>query len=89
MKQIVITLLATSALLLGLTGCNREKEIDIEELEQSLVGVWWDQYEYSDITETGVAFDKVLLAVVADVNHTGCIYLGSLAPTEAAAMATI
>ena len=65
MKQIVITLLATSALLLGLTGCNREKEINIEELEQSLVGVWWDQYEYSDITETGVAFDKVLLAVVA------------------------
>ena len=77
MKQIVITLLATSALLLGLTGCDREKEINIEELEQSLVGVWWDQYEYSDITETGVAFDKVLLAVVADANHTGCIYLGA------------
>lgn len=77
MKQIVITLFATSALLLGLTGCNREEEINIEELEQSLVGVWWDQYEYSDITETGVAFDKVLLAVVADANHTGCIYLGA------------
>ena len=87
MKQIVITLLATSALLLGLTGCNREKEINIEELEQSLVGVWWDQYEYSDITETGVAFDKVLLAVVADANHTGCIYLGAYDSKSAALVA--
>jgi hypothetical protein len=60
---------------LGLTGC--DKEVDIKELEQSLVGIWWDAYEYSDITETGVAFDKVLLAVKADANHSGCLYLGA------------
>lgn len=75
MKKILIALFAASALLLGLTGCN--KEIDIQKLEQSLVGVWWDQYEYSDVTETGVAFDKVLLAVVAEADHSGCIYLGA------------
>ena len=75
MKKIIIALFAASALLLGLTGCN--KEVDIKELEQSLVGVWWDQYEYSDVTETGVAFDKVLLAVVAEADHRGCIYLGA------------
>ena len=75
MKRIIIALFAASALLLSLTGCN--KEVDIKELEQSLVGVWWDQYEYSDVTETGVAFDKVLLAVKADANHSGCIYLGA------------
>ena len=75
MKKIIIALFAASALLLGLTGCN--KEVDIKELEQSLVGVWWDQYEYSDVTETGVAFDKVLLAVVAEADHSGCIYLGA------------
>ena len=75
MKKIIIALFAASALLWGLTGCN--KEVDIKELEQSLVGVWWDQYEYSDVTETGVAFDKVLLAVVADADHSGCIYLGA------------
>ena len=75
MKKIIIALFAASALLWGLTGCN--KEVDIKELEQSLVGVWWDQYEYSDVTETGVAFDKVLLAVKADANHSGCIYLGA------------
>ena len=75
MKRIIIALFAASALLLSLTGCN--KEVDIKELEQSLVGVWWDQYEYSDVTETGVAFDKVLLAVVANADHSGCIYLGA------------
>ena len=75
MKKIIIALFAASALLLGLTGC--DKEVDIKELEQSLVGIWWDAYEYSDITETGVAFDKVLLAVKADANHSGCLYLGA------------
>ena len=77
MKKIITALFAASLLLSGLTGCNKNKEIDIQQLEQSLVGVWWDQYEYSDVTETGVAFDKVLLAVKADANHSGCIYLGA------------
>ena len=75
MKKIIITLFAASALLLGLTGC--DKEVDIKELEQSLVGIWWDAYEYSDVTETGVSFDWVLLAVVANADHSGCIYLGA------------
>ena len=75
MKKIITALFAASLLLSGLTGCN--KEIDIQKLEQSLVGVWWDQYEYSDVTETGVPFDKVLLAVVAEADHSGCIYLGA------------
>ena len=75
MKKIIIALFTASALLLGLMGC--DKEVDIKELEQSLVGIWWDAYEYSDITETGVAFDKVLLAVKADANHSGCLYLGA------------
>ena len=77
MKRIFIALFAAAVLLSGLTGCVREPIIDIEKLEQSLVGVWWDQYEYSDVTETGVPFDKVLLAVVAEADHSGCIYLGA------------
>ena len=61
-------------LLSGLTGCMRE--IDVKIAEQCLVGIWWDEYDYSDVTETGVPFDKVLLAVEADADHSGCIYLG-------------
>ena len=72
-------MIAAAALLLGMTGCSNEDSpspIDIEALEQSLIGVWWDEYEYADVTEAGVPFSRVLLAVIANADHTGCIYLG-------------
>lgn len=75
MKKTIIAWFAAMALVMGFSGCSRE--VDIHQLEQSLVGVWWDDYAYSDVTETGVPFDRVLLAVVADADHTGCIYLGA------------
>lgn len=64
------------ALLLGMTGCRKQSSVNIQELEQSLVGVWWDEFEYEDVTEEGVPFSRVLLAIEANANHTGCIYLG-------------
>ena len=71
-----LAVLSVTTLLLGMTGCKKESSINIQELEQSLVGLWWDEYEYSDVTEDGVPFSRVLLAVRADADHTGCIYLG-------------
>ena len=59
-----------------MTGCKKESSINIQELEQSLVGLWWDEFEYEAVTEDGVPFSRVLLAVRADADHTGCIYLG-------------
>ena len=79
MKQKFFAMIAAAVLLLGTTGCSNEDSpspIDIEALEQSLVGVWWDEYEYADVTETGIPFSRVLLAVIANADHTGCIYLG-------------
>ena len=79
MKQIFLAVFAAAVLLMGTTGCSNEDSpspIDIEALEQSLVGVWWDEYEYADVTETGIPFSRVLLAVIANADHTGCIYLG-------------
>ena len=64
------------ALLLGMTGCKKQSSANIQELEQSLVGLWWDEYEYSDVTVDGTPFSRVLLAIKADADHTGCIYLG-------------
>lgn len=83
MKKIMQLVMA-AALLVGMTGCSKSDNpisdnpspIDISALEQSLVGLWWDEYEYADVTETGVPFTRVLLAVIADADHTGCIYLG-------------
>ena len=79
MKQKIFAMFAAAMLLLGTAGCTNEDNpspIDIDALEQSIVGVWWDQYEYADVTETGMSFSRVLLAVKADADHTGCIYLG-------------
>ena len=74
MSSKIVSLLAIVLLLLGVAGC--KKTISIERLEKELVGVWWDAYQYSDVTEDGVPFNYVLLAIIVDADHTGCIYLG-------------
>ena len=67
-----------AVLLVGMTSCSKEDNPapNIKALEQELVGLWWDEFEYADVTEAGVPFSRVLLAVKADADHTGCIYAG-------------
>ena len=74
MSRRIVSLLAVALLLLGVTGC--KKAINIEELEKELVGVWWDAFQYSDVTEEGVPFSNVWLAIMVNADHTGSIYLG-------------
>ena len=84
MKKVLFTMMAV-VLLLGMTGCNNSDNpitYDIEALEQSLVGMWWDEYDYQDVTEDGVPFTKVLLFVGVNEDHTGCIYLGAFDNTS-------
>ena len=79
MKPKNIAMMAATVVLLGLTGCSRDdnpSSNNMEVLEKSLVGLWWDEFEYADVTEAGVPFSRVLLAVKTDADHTGCIYLG-------------
>ena len=79
MKKKYFAIFAVTALLLGMTGCSKsddEPTIDVEAAEKELVGIWWDEFEYSDVTEDGVPFTRALLAVEADEDHTGCLYLG-------------
>ena len=65
---------------LFMTACSKDDKssstIDKDVLEKSLVGLWWDEFEYADVTETGEPFSRVLLAVDVAADHTGCIYLG-------------
>lgn len=85
MKHKVLTMLTAAVLLLATTGCSKDEQspyINTAELEKNLVGVWWDEYKYADVTETGVPFTRVLLAVKADADHTGCIYLGLFDETD-------
>ena len=76
-------MLAAAVLLLATTSCSKDDNtINVAELEKELVGVWWDEFEYADVTETGVPFTRVLLAIVADADHIGCIYLGVFDDTD-------
>ena len=83
MKRISIltslTLFAAAVLLLGTTGCSKDDDpapIDVSAAEKELVGLWWDEFKYADVTEEGVPFTRAMLVVQADEDHTGCIYLG-------------
>ena len=83
MKKISIltslTLFAATVLLLGTTGCSKDDDpapIDVSAAEKEIVGLWWDEFKYADVTEEGVPFTRALLVVEADEDHTGCIYLG-------------
>ena len=83
MKRISIltslTLFAATVLLLGMTGCSKDDDpapIDVSAAEKEIVGLWWDEFKYADVTEEGVPFTRALLVVQADEDHTGCIYLG-------------
>ena len=50
--------------------------VDIAAMEQELIGLWWEEYDYSGVTEDGETFNRVLLAMSFDEDHTGCIYMG-------------
>jgi len=66
-------------LLLGMAGCTVEDNPSADNIkaqEETLVGLWLDEFEYADVTETGVPFSRVLLAVDVEADHRGCIYLG-------------
>jgi hypothetical protein len=85
MKKTFFAMFAVAAFLLGMTGCSKDDNsstVDISALEKSLVGLWWDEFEYSDVTEDGTPFSHVLLAVDVDADHSGCIYLALFNKTD-------
>ena len=80
MRTRIFAIFAAALFLVGMTGCssvdNPSTEVDTKVLEESLVGLWVDEFEYADVTEAGVPFSKVVLAVDVAADHTGCLYLG-------------
>ena len=65
-----------AAVLTGCSSVDNPPSNNVIVQEQDLIGLWWDEFEYAGETETGMPFSRVLLAVKADADHTGCIYLG-------------
>ena len=79
MKIKFFAMIAAAVLMLGMAACtsvDNPSSTDPEIQEQDLVGLWLDVFEYEDVTEAGVPFSKVMLAVDVKADHTGCLYLG-------------
>ena len=78
MKQKFLAMFAAAVVLLGLTGCTAVDNPSTpvtSDLEQSLVGLWYESFDYEDVTENGKPFNRALIVVEANADHTGYIAL--------------
>ena len=79
MKQRILAMFATAAFLICLGGCKDKNEnasdLELNEMEKSLVGLWSEEFEYQDVTEDGKPFNRALIAMEAKADHTGYIAL--------------
>ena len=80
MKQKTITIsFAALALMLCVTACSDKNETtsdaEQQELEKSLVGLWYEDFEYEDVTDEGKPFGRATVVVEAKDDHTGYVAL--------------
>ena len=79
MKRKTIAMFATAMLLLCIGACS-DKDDNLalpsqQEMEESLVGLWYEEFDYKDVTEDGKPFNHALIAVEAKADHTGYVAL--------------
>ncbi|MBP3842178.1 MAG: hypothetical protein J6E29_00895 [Prevotella sp.] len=79
MKQIILAMFAAAVLMLGMGACKDSDAPVIpsqqEESEESLIGLWYEEFDYEDVTEDGKPFNHALIAVEAKADHTGYVAL--------------
>ena len=77
MKLNITAILAAVAIMLGMGSCttNDNPTTDVNALEQSLVGLWYESFDYEDVTEDGSPFSRALIVVEAKADHTGYVAL--------------
>ena len=79
MKQIFYRMFAATMFLLCMVACTDRSDNPAtpsqQDLEQSLVGVWCEEFDYKDVTEEGKAFNRALIVVEAKADHTGYVAL--------------
>lgn len=79
MKQKFFVMFAATMLLLCMVACTPKSDnpanTSQQELEQSVVGVWCEEFDYKDVTEDGKAFNRALIVVEAKADHTGYVAL--------------
>ena len=79
MKQKFFAMFAIAVLLLGMSACTSSTDNPAtqgqQELEKSLIGLWYEEFDYQDVTEKGKPFNRALIAVEAKADHTGYVAL--------------
>jgi pimeloyl-ACP methyl ester carboxylesterase len=79
MKQKIIAMFVAGVLLLGMGACSEKNDKPTipsqQELEEELVGLWYEEFDYADVTETGKPFNRALIAVETQADHTGYVAL--------------
>ena len=78
MKQKIFAMFIVAMLLLGMTGCaavDNPSSTDTSILEQSLIGLWYEEFDYEDVTEDGKPFNRALVVVETKADHTGYVAL--------------
>ena len=65
-----------AVLLLGMSACSDNNDSPSQqEIEANLVGLWYEDFEYEDVTEDGKPFNHAMIAMEANADHTGYIAL--------------
>ena len=79
LKSKILALFAASVLLIGMGACTDKNDnsatLSQQEIEKSLVGLWYEDFDYKDVTEDGKPFNRALIAVEAKADHTGYVAL--------------
>ena len=79
MKQKIFAMFAAAVLLLGMGACTDKSDnpsIPSQHgMEESLIGLWYEEFEYEDVTEDGKPFNRALIVVETKADHTGYVAL--------------
>ena len=79
MKRNILAMIATAVLLLGMSACSDSSDDRVtpsqQEMEENLIGLWCEEFNYQDVTEDGKPFNRALIAVEAKADHTGYVAL--------------
>ena len=82
MKRMKLWMLAAILVICGasvFTACTSNDDNPTipshQEMEKSLIGLWYEEFDYEDVTEDGKPFNHALIAVEAKADHTGYVAL--------------
>ena len=76
MKNKIIAKFAAVVLLLSMSACSdNDTAPGQQEMEKSLIGLWHEEFEYSNVTEDGKPFNRAMVVVEAKEDHTGYVAL--------------